>query len=223
MRITSLWSSSSLGTKPLPPHVGHCCSSSVRMAWIDRARTRTRSRCSDPHHNRGREDRRATPRSGVEWRLARDSRYATSVPAAARAPRAATREAGPATHDATSGAVTAASAVADRRAIAGEAAAFTGAVKPQRVQVNAAPSARTIRQRAERRLLASVPAIDRTAMGSQRRSDRHRKRWQSVEAPAVRKFLNGCPRARRAGAGRSAGHGCCAPADRAGLQVGHIT
>jgi hypothetical protein len=27
--ITSSWSSSSSGTKPLPPHVGHCCSSSV--------------------------------------------------------------------------------------------------------------------------------------------------------------------------------------------------
>ena len=27
--ITSSWSSSSSGTKPRPPHVGHCCSSSV--------------------------------------------------------------------------------------------------------------------------------------------------------------------------------------------------
>ena len=27
--ITSSWPSSSSGTKPLPPHVGHCCSSSV--------------------------------------------------------------------------------------------------------------------------------------------------------------------------------------------------
>ena len=29
VRITSSWPSSSSGTKPLPPHVGHCCSSSV--------------------------------------------------------------------------------------------------------------------------------------------------------------------------------------------------
>src|SRR4029079_15296639 len=34
VRITSSLSSSSSGTKPLPPHVGHCCSSSVPFSMM---------------------------------------------------------------------------------------------------------------------------------------------------------------------------------------------